>query len=80
MRQNCIQSKNANLLLLVTGIRMARLLPIAAVASGLAASLSQSLFTLRNIHGACRGRVTSIASIKYRSNVSGQHRVPAAAL
>jgi Protein of unknown function (DUF3551) len=40
MRQNCIQSKNAKSLLLLTGIRMARLLPLAAVAFGPAASLS----------------------------------------
>ena len=40
MRQNCIQSKNAKSLLLLTGIHMARLLPLAAVASRLAASLS----------------------------------------
>src|SRR5713226_9297401 len=40
MRQNCIQPKNARSLLLVTGIRMARLLPLAAVVFGLAASLS----------------------------------------
>ena len=36
MRQNCIQSKNAKSLLLLSGIRMARLLPLAAVAFGLA--------------------------------------------
>jgi hypothetical protein len=40
MRQNCIQSKNAKSLLLLSGIRMARLLPLSAVAFGLAASLS----------------------------------------
>jgi Protein of unknown function (DUF3551) len=40
MRRNCIQSKNAKSLLLLTGIRMARLLSLAAVAFGLAASLS----------------------------------------
>jgi hypothetical protein len=40
MRQNCIQSKNAKSPLLVIGIRMARLLPLAAVAFGLPASLS----------------------------------------
>jgi hypothetical protein len=40
MRQNCIQSKHTNALLLLTGIRMTRLLPLAAVAFGLAASLS----------------------------------------
>jgi hypothetical protein len=40
MRQNCIQSKNAKSLPLVIGIRMARLLSLAAVAFGLAASLS----------------------------------------
>jgi hypothetical protein len=40
MRRNCIQFKNAKLPQLVIGIRMARLLPLAAVAFGLAASLS----------------------------------------
>jgi hypothetical protein len=40
MRQNCIQFKNAKSLLLLSGIRSARLLPLAAVAFGLAASLS----------------------------------------
>src|SRR5438445_8055946 len=40
MRQNCIQSKNAKSPLLVTGFRLARLLPLAAIAFGVAASLS----------------------------------------
>jgi Protein of unknown function (DUF3551) len=40
MRQNCIQSKTAKSLLLLSGIRMAGLLPLAAIAFGLAASLS----------------------------------------
>jgi Protein of unknown function (DUF3551) len=40
MRRNFIQSKSARSLPLLTGIRMGRLLPIAAVAFGLAASLS----------------------------------------
>jgi hypothetical protein len=40
MRQNCIQLKNAKSLLLLSGIRMARLLLLAAVAFGLADSLS----------------------------------------
>src|SRR6266446_5507928 len=40
MRQNCIQSKHTKALLLLTGIRTTRLLPLAAVAFGLAVSLS----------------------------------------
>src|SRR6266404_9586957 len=40
MRQNCIQSKKAKSPLLVTGFRLARLLPLAAIAFGVAASLS----------------------------------------
>jgi hypothetical protein len=40
MRRNCIQSKNAKSPPLLDEIRMARLLPIAAVAFGLVASLS----------------------------------------
>jgi len=40
MRQNCIQSQNTKSLIFLTGIRMTRLLPLAAVAFGLAASLS----------------------------------------
>src|SRR6266566_7166334 len=40
MRQNCIQSKHTKALLLLTRIRMTRLLPLASVAFGLAASLS----------------------------------------
>jgi hypothetical protein len=65
MRQNCILSKNAKSLLLLTGIRMARLLPLAAVAFGLAASLSP-----KPVHAqecACREKATSIASIKHRA-------------
>jgi hypothetical protein len=40
MRQNCIQSKTDKSLILLAGIRMARLLPLTAVAFGMAASLS----------------------------------------
>ena len=80
MRRNCIQSKNAKSLLLVIGFECQDFCPLRRSHLAWLLLCPQNLFTLRNIHGACREKVTSIASMKHRSNVSGQHRASAAVL
>jgi hypothetical protein len=81
MHQHRIQPGNAKTLLrLLIGIRMARLSLFSAVALGISLLFPLSLFTHRNIPGACRGKATFIASTKHRSRVSGQHQASAAAL
>ena len=78
MRRNCIQSKNAKSLLLLTGIRMARLLPLAAVAFGLAASLSPKPVHAQEYPWCVSRESYLYCFYKTQGNVSGQHRASCA--